>query len=287
MFSTFKQRLLLGLFILLILLIPVGAYLVSQNQTVKSSASKPKQKLPVSSIKPNTSPAKKLLNASEANLPSASPSLEPSPSPSTTLATSFGPTLSLKAKLEGRSEGNQLTRLFVGIMEGSLTANPKFILSFTLDLPATGIYSNLSLAGLNPGTKYTALLKGSAQIATSSAFIMSPTVTNLNDDQALPLASGDLNDDNVINSADYSIAQKAFGATPSSSNWNDNIDFNKDGVVNVIDLSIISKNLGQIGASGAWTSPLPQTATPSAGLTNPPTGSPNGEDGYWIWIPNN
>ena len=277
MFSTFKQRLLLGLFILLILSIPVGAYLVSQNQTVKSTASEPKQKLPVSSIKPNTSPAKKLLSASQ---------ILPSVSPSTTLATSFGPTLSLKANLEGRPEGNQVARLFVGIMEGVLTANPKFLLSFTLDLPATGIYSNLSLAGLNPGTKYTALLKGSAQIATSSAFIMSPTVTNLNDDQALPLASGDLNDDNVINSADYSIAQKAFGATPSSSNWNDNIDFNKDGVVNVIDLSIISKNLGSVGASGAWISPLPNIATKSAEI-NTPIGSPNQSQGYWIWIPSN
>jgi hypothetical protein len=121
------------------------------------------------------------------------------------------------------------------------------------------------------------------QIATSSAFIMSPTVTNLNDGQALPLASGDLNDDNAINSADYSIAQKAFGATPSSSNWNDNIDLNKDGVVNVIDLSIISKNLGAVGASGAWTSPLPNIATKSAEI-NTSIGSPN-QGGYWIWVP--
>lgn len=283
MFSTFKQRLLLGLFILLILSIPVGAYLVSQSQTYKSSASKPKQKLPVTSTKPATSSAKELLSVSEGNLTEI-PSPQPSPSPSTTLATSFGPTLSLKAKLEGRPEKNQLMKLFVGIMEGDLTANPKFLLSFTVDLPATGIYSNLSLAGLNPGSKYTALLKGTAQIATSSAFIMSPTVTNLNDGQALPLASGDLNDDNVINSADYSIAQKAFGTTPSSSNWNDNIDLNKDGVVNVIDLSIISKNLGTVGASGAWTSPLPNIATKSAEI-NTPIGSPNQGQGYWIWVP--
>lgn len=289
MFSTFKQRLLLGLFILLILSIPVGAYLASQNQTVKSTASEPKQKLPVSSIKPTTSPAKELLSTSQKNLPSADPSAKPSPSSSVT--TSFGPTLSLKAKLEGRPEGNQITRLFAGIMEGGLTQNPKFLLSFTLDLPAEGIYGNLSLAGLTPGTRYTALLKGSSQIATSSAFIMSPTVTNLNDGQVLNMTSGDLNDDNTINSADYSIAQKAFGTISSSSNWNENADINKDGIINSLDLSIVNKNLGQVGASGAWTSPLPQTATPSAGLTNPPTGSPreagspNEESGYWIWIP--
>ncbi len=285
MFSTFKQRLLLGLFILFILSIPVGAYLISQTQTYKSSASEQKQKLPVTSAKPTTSPAKKLLSVSETNLHENTPSEQTTPESSTTIATQVGPTLSLKAKLEGRPEGNQLTRLFIGIMEGSLTANPKFLLNFTVDLPATGIFSNLSLAGLNPGTKYTALLKGSAQIATSSAFIMSPTVTNLNDGQALPLASGDLNDDNVINTADYSIAQRAFGAIPTSSNWNDNIDLNKDGVVNVIDLSIIRKNLGSVGASGTWTSPLPNIVTKSVEI-NTPIGSPNQSQGYWIWVPN-
>lgn len=285
MFSTFKLRILLGIYIFIILSIPVGAYLASQNQTYKSKASETTTKVVKSSPSPTPSsklpPAKQLLSLSEANLPSEdtadlAPS-SPSPQPSSpTIATSFGPTLSLKATLEGRPKDNQATKLFVGIVEGILSANPKFLLSFSVNLPANGAYSNLSLAGLTSGSKYTALLKGSTQIATSSAFIMSPTVANLNNGEAINLLTGDLNEDNVVNSSDYTIVQKALGTNSKSPGWNDALDFNKDGLVNTFDLAIVFKNLGQIGASGAWTSPLPKVATPSAGLA---TG------GHWLWIP--
>lgn len=282
MFYSFKQRLLLGVYIFLILSIPVGSYLVSQQKNIKSSAKEETTK-PVTKTtpKPTTSPAKELLGSSESNL-----KVSPQPTPSgnesapTTIATSFGPTLSLKAALEGRPAANQDTKLFIGIAEGAISANPKFLLSFSVDLPASGEYSNLSLAGLNSGTQYTALLKGSAQIATSSAFVMSPSTTTLNSGQAVNLLTGDLNDDNVINSADYSIVRSSFGATSGSSNWNGNADFNLDGVVNIFDLGILSKNLGQIGASGAWTSPIP-TASASASLS-PAVG---GVEGYWLWLP--
>lgn len=286
MFTTFTQRLLLGIYIFILLSIPVGSYLVSQYQTFNSSAREQKTTKKVAQVtpKPTTSPAKTLPNISQTATP-VSP--EPSPSPSSpTIATSYGPTLSLKATLEGRPTGNYATKLFVGIVEGSLISNPKFLLSFTVDLPASGEYSDLSLAGLNPGSVYTALLKGSATIAVSSTFTMSPTVTNLNDSQSLNLLAGDLNEDNVVNSADYAIAKKALGATLNSSNWNTNADLNKDGVINTFDLAIIIKNLGQVGSSGAWTSPIPGTSTPSASLTAPPIGGPpNGESGHWIWIP--
>ena len=131
MFTTLKTRLLLGLYVFLILCIPIGAYLVSQQQTVKSRASEatagaslkvsPKPKASTSS-----SSAKQLLNALESSnlLPSSAPELE---TDSPTIATSFGPTLSLKIALEGRPANNQATKLFVGIVEGSLASNPKFI----------------------------------------------------------------------------------------------------------------------------------------------------------------
>lgn len=284
MFSTFKQRLLLGIYILILLSIPVGAYLASQSQTTKSSASGKKITKPLAPVtpKPAFSTAKQLLTEA-AKQSSARPSDSPASS-SPTIATSFGPTLSLKVTLEGRPSNNQATKLFVGIADGALTANPKFVLSFTVDLPASGEYSNLSLAGLNPGSSYTALLKGSAQIASAATFTMSPTITNLNQGQPISLTSGDLNEDNVINSADYSIAQKALAATPTSSNWNVTADLNKDGIINTFDLAILNKNIGQVGASGVWTSPIP-AATSSASLTGPPTGSPDGSNGYWLWLP--
>lgn len=294
MFSSFKQRLLLGIYIFIILSIPVGAYLASEAKVFKSKASEGTALSVKATPRPTLSPAKDLLKDSESKLLS-----QPSPTPSTneadvssspTIANSFGPTLSLKATLEGRPSGKFATKLFVGIIEGALTSNPKFLLTFSVDLPADGSFNNLSLAGLSVGSKYTALIKGSAQIANSASFTMSPTVTNLNDGQPLNMLSGDLNEDNVINSADFSIAQKANGATSKSANWNENADLNKDGVVNIFDLSIVNKNIGQIGASGAWTSPIPKVSTPSASLNTPfsthPVGSlESGSAGYWMWIP--
>ena len=283
MFSTLKQRILLGVYIFIVLSIPVGAYLASQSQTTKSSASEGKKNIIVKATPlPTTSPAKEILSQSEANL-EASPSPTPEPSTST-IATSLGPTLALKTTIEGRPTNNQSTKLFVGILEGELSSNPKFLLSFTVDLPTSGEYSNLSLAGLNPGTQYTVLIKGSSQIATSSSFVMSPNVSNINEGQPLNMLTGDLNEDNIIDSADLAIIQATLGSTPSSSNWNAVADFNLDGVVNIFDLALVSKNIGQIGASGTRTSPIPKTATPSASLDESKAiGSPTG--GYWVWIP--
>lgn len=299
MFETLTQKLLLAVYIFILLSIPVGTYLISQPQTTKSSASEKKLPETITSVtpKPATSPSRKAFDLSQVASNSAAvaaATTTPTPEPSSpTVATSFGPTLSLKVAIEGRSSDNQATKLFVGIIEDNLTTNPKFVLSFSVDLPASGSYSNLSLAGLNPGSTYTALLKGSVQIASSVSFTMSPAVTNLNGGERITLTSGDLNEDNVINTADYSLAQKAIGATARSSNWNENADMNADGVINTFDLGIIAKNIGKVGASGAWTSPIPKIATPSGGLTEPATGgpldtsgSPRGEAGHWIWVPN-
>lgn len=279
MFTTLTQRLILGVYLFIVVSIPIGAYLTSQYQNTKSKAREENIKTIVKSTpKPTTSPK---TATPSAKLPS------PAPEATTTTATSYGPTLSIKISLEGRPKADQSTRLFVGIVEGNITVSPKFLLSFTVNVPKDGSYSNLSLAGLTPGSKYSALLKGSAQVATSSAFFMSPSQTNLNDSQALNLLSGDLNDDNVVNDLDYVIILKALGSSGTSSNWNANADFNKDGIINTLDLVIVTKNTGKVGASGVWTSPIP-IATPSADLSpeSPPIGGPGGStDGHWIWVP--
>ncbi|OGE64182.1 hypothetical protein A3J13_00975 [Candidatus Daviesbacteria bacterium RIFCSPLOWO2_02_FULL_36_8] len=291
MFDSLKARLLLGLYAFLLISIPIGAYLTSQAQDIKSKAAETKKTITKLTPKTASSSAREILNASETNIDDLSNQLDGvSDSSSPTVATSFGPTLSLKASLEGRPANNQATKLFVGIVEGTLSSNPKFLLSFSVDLPATGEYSNLSLAGLTTGSTYTALLKGASQIATSSAFTMSPSATNLNGGSALNMLSGDLNEDNVINTSDYSIVQKAYGASSSSSNWNSLADLNADGVINTFDLGIVVKNLNQTGASGAWTSPIPASSSASlttggrASYTTVPKGGPQ-QNGYWIYIP--
>lgn len=260
MFSTLKSRIILGAYVLVLISIPIGSYLISQQQTLISKASQPKKtKITITSPAPSASPK-------------SIPKLSPNPEATGTTTTSFGPTLAGKIELEGRPKTNQAGKLFVGILE-NLVNNPTFLLSFTVDLPSTGEFSNLSLAGLLSGRNYYAVLKGEAQIATSSAFTLSPTVTRLNNAAALNLLSGDLNDDNTVTNADFDLAKASFGK-------NGLADLNKDGVINLLDLSLISKNLGKIGATGVWVSPQPKSATPSG------TVNPGGSPGYWIFVPN-
>lgn len=266
MFTT-KSWIILGVYILVLISIPIGSYLISQQQILTSKASQPKKtKIAIESPAPTPSPK---------SSPEPSPSLEATG----TSAVSFGPTLSGKIILEGRPANNQAGKLFVGILE-NLVNNPTFLLSFTVDLPATGEFNNLSMAGLVSGKNYFAVLKGEAQIATSSAFTISPTVTRLNNNQPLNLLSGDLNEDNTVTTADYDLAKASLGSNKNSPKWNELADLNKDGIVNLLDLSLISKNLGKVGATGVWVSPQPKTASPSGSI------SPGGSQGYWIFVPN-
>ncbi|MBI2600972.1 hypothetical protein HYW42_03385 [Candidatus Daviesbacteria bacterium] len=298
MFSSTKIRVILGVYIFLVLSIPVGAYLASQNQTIKSSASQAVKKTFTIST-PSAIPEEKLSPIDELKLLSEQDTTEASPTPQSsdppTLSVSFGPTLSIKLSLQGRPGDKQNAKMFVGIIEGAVNTSPKYLLSFTIDLPTSGEFDNISLAGLTPNNTYTAIIKGPAQIATASAFLMSPTKTNLNNGDVVNLLSGDLNEDNMINTADSDIAKSAFGTTPSSTSWNDNIDLNKDGVINNMDLSIILKNQGAVGATGVWSSTPRQESSSSAylvpdtkaigGPNNPPSIHPSNQSGYWIWVP--
>ncbi|MGA3191839.1 MAG: PKD domain-containing protein [Candidatus Bathyarchaeia archaeon] len=56
---------------------------------------------------------------------------------------------------------------------------------------------------------------------------------------------GDLNGDGVVNILDAITFSNAFGATPSSSNWNPKADLNGDGVVNILDAIILANHFGQ------------------------------------------
>lgn len=266
MFTTLKQKLLLAGFIILVISIPVGSYLLSERQTVTSKA---EEKIDRSILKleplQEVSPSGELKKLSEQF--QDTPEM---PSPS---SISYGPTLNFKVNLEGRPQGKMATKIFVGIAEGKPVSTPTYLLQFNVDLPGSGAFEGLSLAGLTPGNLYTAFLKAPAQIATSSAFLMIPTTTTLNSGNPVNLTTGDLNEDNLINSADYVIAKSALGASPSSSNWNSLVDFNLDNIINSLDLGIILKNMSKTGESGVWISPTPQG-----------TASPSGQ-GYWLWLP--
>ncbi len=263
---------------LLILLIPTGTFLLAKRFQAKQDANTnisynravTKTPKPTPSEVPKTNPLQSL-------------ALETSPLQQATdsgIAQISGPSLSFRITLEGRPPNKQAAKVFIGLASGEPTTNPKYLLSFNINVPDSGKFEGLSLAGLNLYQRYTAYIKGPAQIATASAFTVKPTLTDLGD---LSLVTGDLNDDNVIDNSDLTIAKAASGATPASQKWNANIDFNLDQIINNFDLSLIQKNLNKIGSSGPWYSKI------SSNSSNPPIGGEQNlkkdDDGYWMWVP--
>lgn len=270
-----STRVFLIIIIVLVIIIPTSSFIIVQRSSVKSPAKS--SPTPFASPKevPKITPIQELEEASEGMAAQSKQQTTPSPS----VQISFGSTLNFKTNLEGRPKDDHSAKIFLGIASGQPTNNPTYLLSFLIDMPKSGAFQGLSIAGLTQGSTYTAYLKGPSQIASASAFTVRPTVADLG---LFNLITGDLNEDNTINSSDYSIAKAALGATPSSQKWNKNIDFNLDNIINSFDLGIITKNLGKIGSSGVWVSPPPPPATQSGVLEAPNTGS---TEGYWLYIP--
>lgn len=298
-----KTLLILGGFLLIVAAIPFTAVLIKQTQIFKSQASE---------IKVASSSASKVISKEvtqegpkeipkTSTLEELSKLIQPSPSISPAKSSSgnfselistltptpyvnlgFGPTLNLSINTQGRPALKQAIRTFVGLGNNTPTINPTYILTFTIDFSEDGIFRGLSLAGLNPGSTYSVYIKGPGQIDSAASFVMSPTESTVNSGQPILLLSGDLNDDNIVNSADYTIAKNLYGTTPESRTWNRNADFNRDNIINTYDLGYLLSNMGEIGASGTWFSPPPQatsSGTPASGGPASPSG------GYWMWVP--
>jgi hypothetical protein len=50
--------------------------------------------------------------------------------------------------------------------------------------------------------------------------------------------------DGTVNMRDIAMVARAFGSTPSSSNWNPNADLNNDGIVNMKDIALAARHFG-------------------------------------------
>lgn len=274
-----KTVILLGAYLLVLISIPLSFSLVQSSQIFKSRASETKAKVTqIQSTKasevPKSSPLEDLKKLAQESPKNAAPSPVSS-------AVSFGPTLKFKVALEGRPTNNQSGKLFLGLAQGNSSIKPTYLLTFSVDLPLSGQYSGLSLAGLSSGSTYTAYLKGPAQIDKAVTFNMGPAETNLNARQTITLISGDLNEDNTVTDTDSTIVSGLIGTTTKSVNWNPAADFNGDGTINSFDLAYVTKNKGKVGDSGIWISPPPE-ASPAALLR---TGSPSAVGGYWLYFP--
>lgn len=280
-------------FLIMVISIPLGFSLLKRSQIFSSKAtSTVKQDKPASTDETVTKlreiPPSSPLSDLKKLLESTSSPATQNPSPTPAVSLSFGPTLNLKVNMEGRPKDKNGGKVFVGIAAEQPIAKPTYLLAFTIDMPDSGEYRGLSLAGLTSGATYTAYVKGPSQVDVASTFNMSPTEINLNSGQPLSLPSGDLNEDNTINSADYTIVKNSFGTTPTSTGWTERADFNLDQVINNLDVSLLLKNFGKSGASGTWYSPTPQASgSATLNLSTPqgtgPASRPTG--GYWLWVP--
>ena len=299
-----RDRIIIIGIIVLTLLIPAGAYVLSIRMRTQSQATE--YNFPVTSPKAEATSSSRLKEAldrlNQVDQGSSGESagvqtttetgLDGSPSDSQLI---LGPTLGFSILIQGRPLDNESSKVFLGIASGMPQTRPTYLLSFMVTIPSSGAFDGISLSGLETGQTYTAYIKGEAQIATSSSFVVKATPTNL---AALNLLTGDVNEDNVINNSDYNLVKAAIGSTPASSKWNALYDFNLDNAINSWDLNIILSNLGKEGASGPWYSYSPiSTASTSAVLTTPSVGSESpeitpgtvngnqGRPGYWMWVP--
>jgi hypothetical protein len=285
-----REKIILAVIFGLIILIPSGSFVLSQ---VIAPSPAPIVDIgsytPVSSPKAvsDDSPLSKLVKELQAT-PSATPNSLINVTPTATEGATLllGQTLGFRLILEGRPFEKYAAKVFLGLSNGQIINNPQYLLSFLINVPDSGIYSGLPLAGLDEGQQYTAYIKGPSQLATASAFVVKPTPIDLG---ILNLITGDVNEDNVIDSSDYNIVKAALGMTSNSQNWNPVLDFNLDNRINTLDLTIVSRNLGKIGMSGPWYSSQ-QAATKSATMSGGPVldgvdNDPKSGKGYWMWMP--
>src|SRR5579884_2286210 len=238
-------------FLVLIIIIPLISLIIKQRIDAENAVTQ-KYNQPVTDNNAQPVPPHSPLDNSTDKALALADTGNPQDNASESAQVSYGPTMSFTITMEGRPANNQSGKVFVGVAEGNPQNNPQYLLSFTVNMPASGSYSGLSLIGLTQGTHYTAYIKGPAQIVKAVPFQMNPTGTVLNQGLPIALTTWDLNEDNVIDSADISVAKAALATTPKSVKWNPNIDLNLDGVVNNLDLAIVTNNLGKIGDGGPW-----------------------------------
>jgi hypothetical protein len=111
-------------------------------------------------------------------------------------------------------------------------------------LPVTSDeYGRFQVGGLGPDT-YELHIKGSNTLSVTKVVTLADGENALN--VALPPA-GDVDGNNVINLADFSILATTFGKQSGNAGFDARADFNGDGVVNLIDFSLLAANFGQSG----------------------------------------
>ena len=105
-------------------------------------------------------------------------------------------------------------------------------------------YYTLTLSTAGPGT-YNWRCKNPPTLATAGMAVL---VRGTNNVDMGTLRAGDANNDNIVNSADFSILKSSFGTGIGGSDYDARADFNGDNVVNSTDFTLLKNNFGQAGA---------------------------------------
>lgn len=286
-----QNRLILAAITAIFLLIPLTSYLMLQRakfeHLIDVQFPEPSQQASEISM-PKTTSSLQEIKTNIASIPSPTPGFIMDGEPAILGAEASSSGLKLRVKMNDRILNNQSSQLFVGIGQGEAMVNPKYVLSFLVNLDQNGQYSGISLTGLEPNSIYTAYIKGISQLATTREFSFQ---TGLADLGLITLISGDVNNDNQIDQSDVLLVKKNMGKNSHSLNFDSSLDVNNDGIINSLDLSIIMQNLGKSGEAGVIFPSQLNEATKSAELQNPDvTGSPESsssaqKNGYWLWIP--
>lgn len=96
-------------------------------------------------------------------------------------------------------------------------------------------------------------LRGNYDIAFKGAHFLRKVLPNINitnsgvSGLAPSLKNGDCDSNNVVGTPDFNALKAAWGAIPSSGNWNPNADLDGNGVVGTSDFNILKSFWGQIG----------------------------------------
>jgi hypothetical protein len=129
--------------------------------------------------------------------------------------------------------------------------------TFSIDVYRNStLLTTLNVTGLTPNTNYTITFVWNTLGVSWGKYVLSaqilplPFETHISDNTLIDgivklKIPGDINNDDVVDIFDATLASLAFASKPGSPNWNPDADLNGDGLVDIFDMIILSSHFGQ------------------------------------------
>ena len=129
--------------------------------------------------------------------------------------------------------------------------------TFSIDVYRNStLLTTLNVTGLAPNTNYTVTFVWNTLGVSWGKYVLSaqilplPFETHISDNTLIDgivklKIPGDINNNDVVDIFDATLASLAFASKPGSPNWNPDADLNGDGLVDIFDMIILSSHFGQ------------------------------------------